>query len=91
MKDVDSLIEQLESAHSFPGPFTFKIIGPNTPAFRTEVQNRIGPRTVESTQERLSKNDAHVAITIRITVPSAQDVLNIYQELSNITNVKYVL
>jgi len=88
-------IELLESTHSFPGGYMFKVIG------RTEG-NFVG-RTVAAVRMHLSESSeppfssrktatgAHVSVTIEPHVASAADVLAIYETLRDLEGLVMLL
>jgi uncharacterized protein len=79
-------LELLESAHTFPGPYTFKVIGRADRGFLA--------RTVAAVREELaqpcdppyrireSAGGRHIAITLEPRVETAQQVLDVYRRLS---------
>ena len=79
-------LELLESYHTFPGPYTFKVIGKADGGFMA--------RTVAAVREELaldidppfsireSKGGRHVAVTLEPLVQSAVQVLAVYRRLS---------
>jgi putative lipoic acid-binding regulatory protein len=91
MNKKQDLIEKLENAHSFPGPYTLKVIGENLPDFREMVLSSLGELTVQQTSERLSSNKRHLSLTIVVLSPSAEAILDAYERLSQLQTVKYVL
>src|SRR5438132_12015887 len=78
-------IALLESTHSFPGPYMFKVIGRATSGFvartvaavREEMAADVDPpfRVRETTGRR------HIAVTVQPTVQTPQQVLAIYRRL----------
>lgn len=91
MNKKQDLIEKLQSAHSFPGPYTLKVIGKNLPDFREMVLSSLGELTVQKTSERLSASERHLALTIVVLSPSAEAILDVYERLSQLQTVEYVL
>jgi len=88
-------IELLESTHHFPCPYMFKAIG--------KVENGFAARLVAAVREELAAEvdppfrvreavgGRHVAVSIEPVVQTAQQVLNVYQRISKITGLVFVL
>ncbi len=91
MSEREKLIENLKSAHAFPGPYTFKIIGANTPDFLEAVTNALNNFEIEESTQRLSKNANHVSLSIRVVASTPESILDAYEVLSGLDGVKYVL
>src|SRR4051812_27221652 len=80
-------LELLESAHQFPGPYIFKVIGRADRGFLA--------RTVAAVREALqaeydppyrvreSVGGRHLAITLEPQVQTAQQVLDVYRRLNH--------
>lgn len=87
--------ELLDRTHEFPGPYTFKAIGRPEGGFiarivaavREALENEVDPpyRVRETAAGR------HVAVTVEPQVQSAWDVLAVYQRLSEVTGIVFVL
>ncbi len=75
--------ELLEATHSFPGPYTFKVIGLAQSEFESsvlgELAKKLGPTS--NVSKRLSADGKHLALTIEIQVVSADEVREIYEKL----------
>lgn len=79
-------LELLQSAHTFPGPYTFKVIGKadrgflarTVAAVREELEQPADPPY----RVRESVGGRHIAITLEPQVASAQKVLDVYRRLS---------
>ena len=84
-----------ESAIEFPCEFPIKMMGRNLPEFRTTaralVENHTGAVDDKAVQEALSRNERFVSITVTITATSQQQLDNIYQDVSNHTDVLMAL
>jgi uncharacterized protein len=84
MNDLPA-IELLESTHTFPGPYVFKVIGQSGKGFVA--------RTVAAVREELAEpvdppfrvreiaGGRHVAVTLQPAVQTARQVLDIYKRL----------
>ena len=90
MGDLPS-IELLESTHTFPGRFVFKVIG--------RVENGFAARVVAAVREELADEidpphrlreavgGRHVAITLEPDIATAEQVLAVYRRMRGITGV----
>lgn len=88
-------VESLETAHAFPCPYTFKVIG-------TDEGNFTG-RVVATVRDELeldadppftfrgTRNGKHVAITLEPECESAQQVLAIYSRLMGMDGIVMLL
>jgi uncharacterized protein len=84
-------IEVLEQAHSFPGPYQFKVIGKADHGFvarvialvRTELLVDIDPPY----RVREAAGGRHLSVTLEPVVQSAQQVLDVYQRLCGLEGV----
>lgn len=88
-------IELLESTHRFPCPYMFKAIG--------KVENGFAARLVAAVREELAAEvdppfrlreavgGRHVAVSVEPVVQTAQQVLAIYQRISKIAGLVFLL
>jgi putative lipoic acid-binding regulatory protein len=78
-------IELLESTHTFPGPYIFKVIGRAETGFvaRTvaAVREALAGEVDPPYRMRESVGGRHIAITLQPTVQTAQQVLAVYRRL----------
>jgi putative lipoic acid-binding regulatory protein len=78
-------IELLESTHTFPGPYMFKVIGRSDRGFvartvaavREELADEVDPPY----SVRETSSGRHIAVTLQPTVDSAEQVLAVYRRL----------
>ena len=79
-------IELLESAHTFPGPYIFKVIGRSERGFvaRTvaAVRDTLEFATDPPYRVRETAGGKHVAVTLEPHVQTAQQVLDVYRRLN---------
>jgi putative lipoic acid-binding regulatory protein len=79
-------LELLESAHTFPGPYTFKVIGLADRGFLARtvaaVREELAHAADPPYRVRESAGGRHIAITIEPQVQTAQQVLDVYRRLS---------
>ena len=81
--------ELLEQSHQFPGPYMLKVIGrPNdrfvgriVEAIREELQSDANPEY----QLKFSTSGRHLSITLEPHFESAQQVLDVYERLQQVT------
>ena len=88
-------IELLERTHRFPCPYMFKAIG--------KVENGFAARLVAAVREELAADvdppfrlreavgGRHVAVSIEPVVQTAQQVLAVYQRISKIAGLVFLL
>ena len=89
--DRAQLIEKLESAHSFPGSYTFRVIGENHPDFPPSIEEALSNYTIQKTTQQRSNKGNHLSVRVTIMAPSPEAVLKSYEALSILNYVKYVL
>lgn len=77
----------LESTHTFPGPYTFKVIGRTDLGFvaRTvaAVRDELNEPEDPPYRVRESVGGRHTAVTLEPIVQTAQQVLAVYRRLSS--------
>lgn len=78
-------LELLENTHSFPGFYTFKVIGKVDKGFLARVITQVRD-ALELDEDppftfRQTQNGKHMAITLEPRVISAQQVLNVYHRV----------
>lgn len=81
-------LELLESTHAFPGVYQIKAIGIADEDFEGRVVNAVveelaGPSELDYTV-RGTPRGRHVALTLEITVQTAEQVRGIYARLSEL-------
>lgn len=78
-------IELLESYHTFPGPYTFKVIGKSEGGFMARavaaVREEMALAADPPFSVREAKGGRHIAVTLEPHVESAKQVLAIYRRL----------
>ena len=84
-----------ESAIEFPCEFPVKMMGHNSPEFRTTaralIEKHAGKINDNVVQEALSRNERFVSVTITITATSQQQLDDIYQDVSSHEDVLMAL
>jgi putative lipoic acid-binding regulatory protein len=84
---VDELpaIELLESTHTFPGVYTFKVIGRTEGAFAARVvaavREALGHDVDPPFRLRQTAGGRHVAVTLEPHLATAHQVLAVYRRL----------
>lgn len=95
MEDRNALLDKLNAVHEFPGAYVFKVIGTNSPEFISRVVQAavivLGDRADFSVATRESSGGKHQSVTLTVKVPSADDVLAIYDQLRVLDGVKFLL
>ncbi len=84
-----------ESLIEFPCEFPIKIMGKDTPSFRSKMhkilEKHVGPINEESIKVNVSSNANFVAITITITAHSQQQLDQIYYDVTSYDDVLIAL
>ena len=78
-------IDLLESAHDFPGPYIFKVIGRSDRGFLARtvaaVRDELAAEIDPPYKVRETTGGKHMAITLEPQVQTAQQVLDVYARL----------
>ena len=87
-------IELLESTHTFPGPYTFKVIGANDASFQgrvvAAVRGELPGDREPAISVRKTASGRHVSVTIEPLVDDAEQVLAIYRQLYHLDGLVMV-
>lgn len=88
-------VDLLESTHSFPGTYTIKAIGRAEEEFERRVLEAVAlhlaaPSDLEYTV-RATRGGRHVAMTLDITVQSAEQVRSIYAQIQDVSGLTLLL
>ena len=85
-------IELLDTMHSFPGPFVFKVIGDAHDDFvgdaLTLAMSPLHHNREVNYTSRSSSGGRHTAVTLTIQMETAQEVHLVYEKLLAITGLK---
>lgn len=88
-------IELLEATHTFPCPYMFKVIGLTEGNFVGRVLQTVRSQLPEDAEPsfstRRTAGGRHVSVTIEPMLNSADDVLAIYRELSDLQGLVLML
>jgi putative lipoic acid-binding regulatory protein len=88
-------IELLEATHAFPCPYMFKVIGLTDENFVGRVLHAVRSQLAEDAEPpfstRKTAGGRHVSVTIEPTLDSADHVLAIYRELSDLDGLVLML
>jgi uncharacterized protein len=78
-------LELLRATHSFPGPYTFKAIGPSSGGFAARVvaaaREALKAPVDPPFRTRESEGGKHIAVTLDLTLASAEQVLKVYEHI----------
>lgn len=89
--DYQPSLELLESTHTFPGPFMFKVVGAADDQFVGRVVSAVRSRLPEDMEPAFSTrhtaNGRHVCVTIEPVVAGAAEVIDLYAVLKDIPGV----
>jgi len=84
-----------ESVIEFPCSFPIKMMGRDTPEFRTTVRTLVekhaGAVGDDAVQANLSRNGRFVSVTVTITATSQQQLDDIYRDVSGHDDVLMAL
>jgi putative lipoic acid-binding regulatory protein len=84
-------IELLESTHSFPGPYMFKVIGRASSGFMARtvaaVREAMAADSDPPFRVRETTGGRHIAVTLQPTVQTPQQVLAIYRRLRGLVGL----
>ena len=88
-------VQLLESRHSFPCRYTFKVIGATADNFAARVvsivRDEMGMETDPPYSFRAAQNGRHIAVTLEPHCQSSQQVLAIYSRLTGIDGLVMLL
>ena len=88
-------IELLEATHTFPGPYTFKIIANHEPetlqSILTAIQKALNLSGPPSHTSRLSESGKHASLTVELTLQNAQEVHLVYEVLAKTPGILLLL
>lgn len=87
--------ELLESTHGFPGVYRFKAIGKADDDFPTRVFDAVVAEVVSASEVdytvRETPGGRHVAVTLDVTVQSADQVRTIYARIRDLEGLLLLL
>ena len=90
-----SSLSILQQVHTFPGPYVFKIIGDNGPelvAWSMQITIWVlGRWTRPTVTVRRSAGGRHQAVTLRVRMPDAEAVLDVYRGLRSLSGVRFLI
>jgi len=88
MSDHRPSLELLESSHAFPGTYQIKVIGDPSNGFEDRVVEAVvtelASRSEIDVSARSTPNGRHVAITLMLTVQTAEQVRAIYARVHEV-------
>lgn len=88
-------LELLESTHSFPCRYVFKVIGHNSQEF-VDANRRVAAGVVGSAEHvelsyRVSAQGNHGSVTLDVYVTGAEQILAIYTALKDVPGLRMLL
>ena len=93
--DYDTARDLLTSTHAFPGSYTIKAIGRSAEAFVERVvaaaQMSLARAADVHYSVRSTPRGNHVAVTLELTVLSADEVLGVYEALRVVKGLRFLL
>ena len=91
----DTFIERLEEVHTFPGPYTLKVIGSQSDGFVELVLATIqGELSLEEPPDHSLKrtpNGRHISITTEMHVENVHQVIGLYARLQSMDEMRFVM
>lgn len=89
------MLERLEDVHSFPGEYTFKVIGSNSAEFVSSVVqaaiNVLGKGADPDVDTRESSKGNHISITLTVNVEEADIILDVYDAFQQMDEIRFIL
>lgn len=89
------LLDRLNEVHSFPGPYTFKVIGANSEEFFDSVvqvvNDALGSGADADVSTRESSGGKHLSVTVSVEVDDAETVLEVYAGFRELEEARFVL
>jgi putative lipoic acid-binding regulatory protein len=84
-------VELLEAAHRFPGPYMFKVIGRTENGFAARavaaVREEVAAEVDPPFRLRETPGGRHVAVTLELTMQTAEQVRDVYRRLLKLTGL----
>lgn len=88
-------LELLRANHTFPGSYTFKVIGEHQNSFPERVVEAalraVGPECQPKHTVRETDSGKHSAVTLEVRAESPEKVIRIYEELVKLQGAILVL
>ena len=95
MSSRQESIQQLEEVHEFPCDFQFKVIGTNSDDFIAQVVqvglNVVGTDTDPNVSTRESSEGQYVSVSMKMTVDDAETVMDVYEHVEHLEQVRFLL
>ena len=95
MNSRQESISKLEESHEFPCDFQFKIIGTNTDDFIAQVVqvglNVVGGDNDPNVSTRESSEGKYVSVSMKMTVDDAETILDVYEHVEHLDDVRFLL
>jgi len=96
-QETSKALTLLKQCHSFPGLFSFKLIGKNTSVFYNEVMSAVADEMGEmanskaSLSTRKSSGCRYLSLTLRLEMESAEQVLRLYARFSRVEGLRAMM
>jgi putative lipoic acid-binding regulatory protein len=91
----ESSLETLRETHAFPCEFQFKVIGANSSSFVARVVqagiNAVGPTATPRISTKESSKGSYISVSMEMTMKDAETILDVYDGVRNLEQVKFVL
>jgi len=88
-------LELLKATHTFPGTYTFKVIGDHQNSFSERVVEAalraVGAECNPRVSTRETDSGKHIAVTLNVQAESAEKVVRVYEELVKLKGTILVL
>lgn len=88
-------LDLLKKEHEFPGNYPFKAVGEVEQHFESRVVEAVRTELALTTdptyRTRLSASGIHCAVTIDLPVQRAEQVISVYQKVSNLPGLVLLL
>lgn len=95
MSSRESSLETLRETHTFPCPYQFKVIGTNSESFIAQVVqvgvNVVGSDAEPEVSTRESSEGKYVSVSMELEVEDAETILDVYERVRTVDDVKFVL
>ncbi len=86
--------ELLLANHRFPGPYVVKAFGPASDVFRdgvVEAATEVVGESRADVQQRTSTRGSKVCVTLTLNAFSVEEVIDVYERLHRVPDLKMIL
>ena len=88
-----TLAERIAAVHTFPGPYTFKIVGAGSPELERNVREELDavlPDGAYSVSRRESSGGRYLALTVDVQAPDVATVVALYERFGRIPTITHL-